>query len=530
MKKSFNTRIPLIVVVILMAWQSLIFAGRVKIHDIDTDHFPLLNLTVAIEDNGRALQSLDSSRLEIGIDESESLAYAAPAYIDKSTNPISIILDIDISGSMRGEPLQAVKQAIIEIIDDKGPKDQLALITFHDDIFIHTSFTDDGDYIKSQLDNLEAGGTKTALFKSLDASLDLKADNGGDRFIVVFSDGKDEVPGYSLESAVLKARRQGVPIYAVGFHSRAEARFLENMKYMARETGGEYATADSPESIQEAYSSVAGLILHRHRLGFDSGIKTGGGEHTVRVTYTGDDGSTFSDSQDFEAPDVETPNLAEMTSIGDSLAESGEGGWIESNFWFYLSLIAFLFAITAVIMKKKKKSKKAEETEEPEGGKYAPEVPVQEESFVESFEEEGKAEAEEIEDYPEKTVLEEEYPEEKSLGIEPEEPPRRRRRVTVISQGQTEAQNLLRVESLGVEHKLTGDKISIGRSKDNDLVIEEETVSRKHAELSRYNEGWLLNDLGSTNGTFYNGQRITSPILIHPGDKIRFGNVSAVVD
>lgn len=67
--------------------------------------------------------------------------------------------------------------------------------------------------------------------------------------------------------------------------------------------------------------------------------------------------------------------------------------------------------------------------------------------------------------------------------------------------------------------------LTIGRTRECDLVLTHPTVSRLHAELRRVEEGWLLADFSSTNGTHVNGGRITAPVLVHPGDVVWFGEV-----
>ncbi|MBI4231562.1 MAG: FHA domain-containing protein [Planctomycetes bacterium] len=62
----------------------------------------------------------------------------------------------------------------------------------------------------------------------------------------------------------------------------------------------------------------------------------------------------------------------------------------------------------------------------------------------------------------------------------------------------------------------------IGRDKDNDLFLNETQVSRRHSVLARSADGFVLRDLGSTNGTYVNGRRITESVLAD-GDQIVIG-------
>jgi len=70
-------------------------------------------------------------------------------------------------------------------------------------------------------------------------------------------------------------------------------------------------------------------------------------------------------------------------------------------------------------------------------------------------------------------------------------------------------------------------EMSIGRDISNDIVINDAEVSRKHARLIAQTGGYVLEDTGSTNGTFVNGQRLMGPHLLRPGELLLLGeNVS----
>ncbi|MCC6579719.1 MAG: FHA domain-containing protein [Phycisphaeraceae bacterium] len=62
----------------------------------------------------------------------------------------------------------------------------------------------------------------------------------------------------------------------------------------------------------------------------------------------------------------------------------------------------------------------------------------------------------------------------------------------------------------------------VGRSSEA-LPLQDQTISRRHAELTPDSGKWVLNDLKSANGTFVNGHRVTRPRLLQPGDQIRCG-------
>jgi hypothetical protein len=67
--------------------------------------------------------------------------------------------------------------------------------------------------------------------------------------------------------------------------------------------------------------------------------------------------------------------------------------------------------------------------------------------------------------------------------------------------------------------------VTIGRAPDCDCHLVEPSVSRRHAQLRRVDETWLLRDLGSSNGTRLNGLRVTEEIEVRPGDQLSLGGV-----
>jgi pSer/pThr/pTyr-binding forkhead associated (FHA) protein len=72
---------------------------------------------------------------------------------------------------------------------------------------------------------------------------------------------------------------------------------------------------------------------------------------------------------------------------------------------------------------------------------------------------------------------------------------------------------------------LPGGSATIGRSSECDCMVTHPSVSRRHAELRREGEGWLLRDLGSRNGTRVNGMRVTEEVEVRLGDQLSLGGV-----
>ena len=66
---------------------------------------------------------------------------------------------------------------------------------------------------------------------------------------------------------------------------------------------------------------------------------------------------------------------------------------------------------------------------------------------------------------------------------------------------------------------------TIGRSRQCDIVLDDPSVSRQHAEIRPRGGSWVLSDLGSTNGSALNGRRVEGTEVVRPGDEIELGTV-----
>ena len=115
-----------------------------------------------------------------------------------------------------------------------------------------------------------------------------------------------------------------------------------------------------------------------------------------------------------------------------------------------------------------------------------------------------------------KTVRAQDQPQELET---PPPPPRRAKRqrgeprVFMISQG----------NQAGLSAGLSGGAVMIGRGADCQLILDDDYVSTRHARVVSTPNGIYVEDLGSTNGTYVNGQRITAPTTITLADTVRIG-------
>lgn len=80
-----------------------------------------------------------------------------------------------------------------------------------------------------------------------------------------------------------------------------------------------------------------------------------------------------------------------------------------------------------------------------------------------------------------------------------------------------------------VVHQLSGRGAILGRSHGTTVVVDDVYVSDEHAEILPDDGGWSVRDLGSTNGTYLNGAKVTRPTPLAAGDQLRLGKSNVEV-
>ena len=80
----------------------------------------------------------------------------------------------------------------------------------------------------------------------------------------------------------------------------------------------------------------------------------------------------------------------------------------------------------------------------------------------------------------------------------------------------------------GDRFALTADETRLGRHPDSEIMLDDITVSRRHAAIERTREGYVVADAGSLNGTYVNQERIDRAVL-HHGDELQVGKFRLVL-
>lgn len=268
-----------------------------QVDQVDTAGFPDVTLAVTVRDaNGVPVPDLAAGNFEIleaMIDQPRPIAEAVP-----HVNPdaqVSVILVLDISGSMAGQPLADARAAAVQFIAQLSAADQAALLAFADTVDFdqvnpdrELDFTPDKAQLLSLLDGLSAGGA-TPLYDALFKAVRL-ADRAdlGHRAVLLLTDGVDEdsngrTPGSRVASSdtpIQAAQQANIPIFTVGLGTQIDAGYLERL---ARATGGDYQFAPASSELQTTFQNVAERLKQQYLVTYASGYDCDGQSHRIEV-------------------------------------------------------------------------------------------------------------------------------------------------------------------------------------------------------------------------------------------------------
>jgi tight adherence protein B len=187
----------------------------------------------------------------------------------------SVVLAIDRSRSMEGQPLEDAVAAARTFLGGKPPEDRIALATFATQPLLLTGFstsTTDVDGALRTLDVDPVVGTR--MYDALVLSARALANEAlPGRIIIAVTDGNATRSEASLDEAIAAAKDAGAVVYVVAIES---THFTpEPLKRIASETGGTYYGAASSEALTEVYSTIAEQLKRTWRLEYVTGALPG---------------------------------------------------------------------------------------------------------------------------------------------------------------------------------------------------------------------------------------------------------------
>lgn len=492
-----------------LASVALAQSPQLDVYRVDASGFPEVRAAIELRlPSGELADSLSAVALRVA--EGDRLVPAR--VVEPATpEPTAYLFVVDVSGSMK-KLLPDVRAAVQAFVDGLGERDRAAIVAFHDeDVLLHP-FTADRAALAGNLENLQPAGRSTQLYRALVRSAEALTTVGlpDRRIVVVVSDGHDEGTAYTLDDAIEKVRGAGASVVALGVTS-GDPKYLLNLERMAEKSKGLFLRVEPDASWSEKVALVARHVRSRFLVQWTSGLPTDGATSRVRLEVSMGDGSVGADLE-VPAPLVEPPLPWWKTP--------GAMGGIAGGF--------VVLGVALALFVRARRRRRAEIAALQDELERERQQRADVEKGIGQGLEEVKGKLQDLE-RPAQTP-----------GAAPAEASPAKRRTVFVSGAQPApsrvppppyASALLEVQNgplAGSKLPLPPGRCTLGRDDVNQVVVLDEKASSQHAAIVFDGGRCVLEDVGSTNGTFVDEQRLSGAWVLADGERVRMGGTTFV--
>ena len=561
----------------------------VTIDDLDIGGYPDMKVRVTVRD-ANGVPILDMPREGFELIEDAKVSFQ-PAQVTTQVNPdapVSAMLVIDISGSMRGKPIDEAKRAANAFIDKLSATDRAAVIAFADEIDLDNpvdgkeiGFTTDKNALRNLVDQLDTRlGWNTPLYDAIYKGLDWTSrEPVGRRVVIVLTDGRDErdnaqgtpVPNkgsrFSPDDPINEATRQGIPVFTIGVGGKIDSDYLFRL---AERTGGQYQETPNAEELTALFQNVLDQLKQQYYLTYTTGLVEDNTYHDLMVRVHAPQGSAYSDVKFWLGTEVTPTAMVVTGALPDATAvptpEPTAAGAIDKikdqikeNPGLALAigggilLLIILLAVLLVMLRRGRRARQAamaapqyQEPYMPESGVSTGVSAAAPPFFAGATDATGSrpdafatgpqggprtaAEGGTVVGWGEPAPGGWPPGGQMPAPVSPFGPPPAGAPVEgtrLVARAPKHLAMLVNRVRPDQKFDLKG-IMNIGRAPDNQIVVDHPTISRHHGWIKEDQGEFMVFDVGSGNGTFVNNERIEAPHRLQNGDVIRFGEVEFV--
>ena len=260
---------------------------RLRIGPVYTTEFPNLDIVVEASAGGTAGASLNAIDLILTEEGVRTATAQGLRKFSETGQGVAVLLALDVSGSMKGRPLDAVRKGLGQFVSKARDNDKIGVISFADDVRWEAQWSGTREETRQRIEGIRARGRYTVLWDAIDTALDdlAKVDGPARRHLVVISDGHDEGSKKTLAEVIAKAVSLGIPVDAIGM-TRSDPRYLENLKALSDQSKGSYTTAPTLDSLTQLVSNAIDRMLDTPVARFRvAKLKSDGARHRVGVYW-----------------------------------------------------------------------------------------------------------------------------------------------------------------------------------------------------------------------------------------------------
>ena len=303
--------IPLVAVVAILMAPSVALGQTgpaMEIVDVNTERYDLNGSTTMVVEFRNLDGALDPGQLVVTAN-GEPVELLGVDPLGQTQEPVGIVLVIDVSGSMEGEPIEAAKAAASSFVSQKRPGDFIALVTFGDGVQTVSGFTTDVAALNARIAELEAAG-ETAFNDGVIEGIGLFEQSNATalrRNIIVLTDGADTVSIRTTEDVLAAIDNPANPVRVFGVALESPEFQPAAVQQIADAGEGLFLSTSDPAELAPLYDQIQREIGNLLIVRLGSPVFEGGPVEFA-VNYAG-------------LTDVETiavPGFVTTTSIGST--------------------------------------------------------------------------------------------------------------------------------------------------------------------------------------------------------------------
>ena len=240
-------------------------------------------LTV-VDEWGVPVKGLGKANFALAV-EGEEVENFSIGPVSSAKTPLSVIVGIDVSGSMKGVPIQEAKRAAARFLDQLEKEDFTALMAFGSSVRFLTDFTRNKSDVREEIEKLAANEQHTWLYQATRDSLEKASRAPTSRVaVVLLTDGKDEGSPTTEQDVIWRLGGGQVPLYTLGFRDNAPVNYL---KRIASISGGSFLFTPRPEDLPQLYNAVLEQLQNQYSVEFHFPQSSGEYKSEVSLSYQG---------------------------------------------------------------------------------------------------------------------------------------------------------------------------------------------------------------------------------------------------
>jgi len=256
----------------------------VDVRQVDPSDFPTIKVYVAVHDEaGQPVPNLAREQFQL---RENGRPVEIIDFKGSGSVPITMLLVIDRSGSMKGAKLTAATGAARVFVEQMRAEDRVALMVFSDSVGTAQPFTNDKAALRRAINAVQADGG-TAWYDAAWASLDEINQQSGRRGVILLTDGVDNREGTgwlpflggagsrrAFDELIDHAAQQAVPTYVIGLGERGsrgnDGIDESRLQKLAEVTHGRYYFMPGPDQLRALYADLSAGFQKEYEITFKS--------------------------------------------------------------------------------------------------------------------------------------------------------------------------------------------------------------------------------------------------------------------